>query len=151
MNHKHRIQRRRRTAWHIFLATVFAFCILWLIRNPEPAQAGYISGTYNATDTWLLDVPTVTPLGQYQIYGYDPHCKHCCGKTDGITASGAQATVGRTIAMKGVRFGTRIYIAGLGIYTVEDRGVGKGVVDVACEDHKACYAITGRYQVYLIN
>ena len=90
-------------------------------------------------------------LGEYQIYGYDPHCAHCCGKTDGITASGVEAIIGRTVAMsKDIPFGTEVYIVGLGHYVVEDRGVGPGIVDVACENHAACYAITGRYVVYIV-
>ena len=98
--------------------------------------------------------PTPTPertyLGKLQIYGYDPFCDHCCGKSNGVTASGKVATIGKTVAMSGYPFGTEIYIEGLGYYTVEDRGVGTGVVDVACEDHTACYAITGKYDVYIV-
>ena len=50
-------------------------------------------------------------------------CINCCGKTNGITASGTQATAGRTIAMsKNYKFGTKIEIEGYGIFVVEDRG-----------------------------
>lgn len=49
-------------------------------------------------------------LGEYRITGYDL-CMDCCGKTDGITASGTQASVGRTCAAgSGLPFGTRIFI-----------------------------------------
>lgn len=92
-----------------------------------------------------------TYLGRYYVTGYDPYCSHCCGKLNGITASGAKAVVGQTVAMKGVAFGTNIYIEGLGTYIVQDRGVGNGVIDVACNGHSACYAITGNYDVYIIN
>lgn len=95
-------------------------------------------------------IPQLEPLGSYYITGYDYDCSHCCGKSNGITASGIKATPNRTIAMYGVPFGTRVYIAGLGVYVVEDRGVGSGVVDVACETHKECYALTGRREVYII-
>lgn len=91
-----------------------------------------------------------TPMGTYKITGYDPYCVHCCGKSDGITASGVPAIVGYTVAMKGVPFGTKIYIDGLGIYEVQDRGVGNGVIDVTCNGHAECYSITGRYDVWLI-
>lgn len=43
-----------------------------------------------------------------------------CGKADGITASGAIATEGRTIAADHLPFGTLVEIDGQ-IYTVEDR------------------------------
>ena len=41
--------------------------------------------------------PSLQYLGSMYICGYDI-CVECCGKTDGITASGTVATVGRTIA-----------------------------------------------------
>lgn len=89
-------------------------------------------------------------LGSYYITGYDA-CVKCCGKSDGITASGVKATAAHTVAMcKDFPFGTTIYIDGLGFYTVEDRGVGKGCVDVFCNDHSECYAITGYRDIYLI-
>lgn len=97
--------------------------------------------------------PTMTYLGNYYITGYSPWCGHCCGKAvpDAITASGVVAEVGRTIAMcKDFAFGTKIYIDGLGYYVVEDRGVGKGCIDVACNNHSECYAITGHYDVYIV-
>jgi len=91
-------------------------------------------------------------LGRYWITGYDA-CKACCGKTDGITASGTKAQVGRTCAApKSFTFGERLYIDGLGERVVEDRGGAiKGAkIDVFCTDHPECYAITGWYDVYRI-
>ena len=91
-------------------------------------------------------------LGTYYVTGYDPYCTHCCYRADGITASGKVVAEGRTVAMcKDFPFGTRVYIEGLGIYTVEDRGVGPGKIDVACSDHSKCYALTGHYEVWVIN
>lgn len=50
-------------------------------------------------------------------------CMQCCGKTNGITASGTQATANRTIAASSTyAFGTKIEIEGMGTYVVEDRG-----------------------------
>lgn len=89
-------------------------------------------------------------LGNYRITGYDPNCAHCCGKSDGITSSGAVAKPGYTIAMKDMPFGTKIYIEGLGTFEVQDRGVGSGVIDIALSGHQACYAVTGRYDVWVI-
>jgi 3D (Asp-Asp-Asp) domain-containing protein len=46
-----------------------------------------------------------------------------CGKSDGITASGAKVTPNRTLACpKGYAFGTKVHIEGMGEYTCEDRG-----------------------------
>ena len=92
-------------------------------------------------------------LGSYKITGYDI-CVHCCGKTDGITSSGTQATVGRTCAAPpDIPFGTRIWIAGIGERVVEDRGgLGSSKIDVLCADHAACYAITseGKVDVWIL-
>lgn len=56
-------------------------------------------------------------------------CEECCGKTDGITASGAKATAWYTVAAgKDYKMGTIIYIPDLadkpngGWFVVEDRG-----------------------------
>lgn len=48
-------------------------------------------------------------------------CKRCCGKSDGITASGRKATQGRTVAINWLPFGSRVKI-GPKVYIVEDRG-----------------------------
>lgn len=103
------------------------------------------------TNTSTPDKSGMTFYENCFITGYDPWCAHCCGSTSGITASGKEATVGKTIAMYGLAFGTQVYIEGLGTYTVEDRGVGSGVVDVACASHEDCYAITTHANVYIIN
>lgn len=57
----------------------------------------------------------------YKVTAYCP-CLKCCGKTNGITASGTKATAGRTIATDGkFAFGTKLSINGT-TYIVEDRG-----------------------------
>ena len=90
------------------------------------------------------------PFGEFYITGYTPTCEHCCGKSDGITASGVEATVGETVAMHridmsilGIEYGDRIYIEGIGERVVEDTGCRQGVIDVACESHEDCYKVTG--------
>ena len=111
----------------------------------EPAQVI----TTTATVTSLKDM-TLTYIGNIFCTGYDPYCRHCCSGT-GLTASGATAEIGKTIAMNGVPFGTEVYIEGVGVRIVEDRGPMPGKnIDIACENHEACYAITGNYKVYLV-
>jgi len=64
---------------------------------------------------------TSAQSGRYVITAYCA-CMQCCGKTNGITASGAQATANHTIAAPGTfAFGTKLLINGT-VYTVEDRG-----------------------------
>lgn len=62
-----------------------------------------------------------TNLGTYTLTAYCA-CAKCCGKTDGITASGKKAVSGHTVAApSNFPFGTKLEINGK-IYTVEDRG-----------------------------
>jgi 3D (Asp-Asp-Asp) domain-containing protein len=93
-----------------------------------------------------------TELGVYQIYGYNFTDARQCGKrvADGITASGVLAREGVTVAMYGAPFGTRIWIEGIGLRVVEDRGVGKGVVDVAFDSDAECYLVTRRARVWVV-
>lgn len=59
--------------------------------------------------------------GVYRVTAYCP-CMICCGKTNGITASGTKATANHTIAAPSTfAFGTKVVINGV-TYTVEDRG-----------------------------
>ena len=81
--------------------------------------------------------PTIVSLGTYKITAYCG-CAKCCGKTDGITASGTHVTAGRTIAAPPeIPFGTKLMIIGH-IYTVEDRGGAiKGKrIDIYFESHE---------------
>lgn len=62
-----------------------------------------------------------TYLGKFVLTGYCP-CVICCGKTNGITASGRKAVANHTIAAdKRFAFGTQMIINGQ-VYTVDDRG-----------------------------
>ena len=58
----------------------------------------------------------------FTIYGYDA-CMSCCGKTDGITATGTVATPGRTIAVdpKLIPLGSQVIFNG-NTYIAEDTG-----------------------------
>ena len=89
-------------------------------------------------------------LGHFKLTAYCP-CVKCCGKSDGITASGTKATAGRTVAMGGVPLGTKISINGK-IYTVEDRGTVYGHVDIFFNSHSEALQFGKRYaDVYLVN
>lgn len=71
-------------------------------------------------------------------------CMQCCGKTNGITASGAKATAWYTVAAgKSYPMGTIIYIPALqnkpngGWFVVQDRGgaISDSKLDVFCSTH----------------
>ena len=87
----------------------------------------------------LLQVAVPQQVITVTATAYCP-CAKCCGKTDGITASGAVATQGRTIAAgKTYAFGTQMYIPALGnTYVVEDRGgaIGDSRIDVFFDSHQ---------------
>ena len=72
---------------------------------------------------FLLIFATKACAETWVITAYDA-CKKCCGKTDGITASGKKAKYGY-VACNWLKFGTKVKIKGLGIFTVEDRGATK--------------------------
>ena len=136
------------------VAAILALTILFTADKVCAAMAPQLK-YYNATDTWVLEVPKVTYLGNYYITGYNPMDGSQCGKSQdspylGIGAAGVKVIPGKHVAMYGLDFGTKVYIKGLGLFTVQDRGVGPGKVDVACETNALCFQITGRYQIYII-
>lgn len=88
--------------------------------------------------------------GSCTITHYCP-CAKCCGKADGITASGVPATVNHTVANGSLPFGTRLLINGQE-YVVEDRGVGAFTIDIFVAGHQEAWDL-GMYQadVYILD
>jgi 3D (Asp-Asp-Asp) domain-containing protein len=79
-----------------------------------------------------------TYLGSYVTTAYCS-CAKCCGKTNGITASGTRATSGRTVAApSSIPFGTELVINGH-TYVVEDRGgaINGNRIDIYFDSHQA--------------
>lgn len=67
-------------------------------------------------------------------------CAKCCGKTDGITATGTQATEGRTIAVDPsiIPYGTTVYINGQAFVAEDCGGAIKGNhIDMYFNSHDA--------------
>lgn len=91
----------------------------------------------------------------YIITAYCP-CVKCCGKTDGITATGTKATQGKTIAVdpSKIPYGTKIEIEGVGIRIAEDCGgaIKGNRIDLFFSDHQSALNF-GRQtrQVTIIN
>ena len=85
-----------------------------------------------------LKEPEKIYLGEYTLTAYCP-CEKCCGKTDGITASGAKAKSNHTIAadISLLPFGTIVEINGIE-YTVEDIGgaVKGNHIDIFFDTHE---------------
>ena len=72
-------------------------------------------------------------LGRWMLTAYCP--ERCCnGKNAHRTASGEPMVVGDTVATSRLPFGTKLKIRGH-VYTVTDRGVPYGQVDILHESH----------------
>ena len=104
----------------------------------------------STTDT-TIDTSKGKYLGRFKLTAYC-NCSICCGKwSGGGTASGTTPTPGRTIAMAGVPFGTKLSINGQ-IYTVEDRGTAYGHVDIFMGSHSEALGFGMKYaDVYQVN
>ncbi len=94
--------------------------------------------TSRASTTPRTAGTTTAPSGgaTYKVTAYCS-CAKCCGKTTGRTASGTQATAGRTVAAsKQFAFGTKLNIGGH-TYTVEDRGgaINGNRIDIFVNSH----------------
>ena len=91
--------------------------------------------------------------GVYKVTAYCA-CMQCCGKTNGITASGAKATANHTIAAPSTfAFGTKVVINGI-TYTVEDRGgaIQGNRIDIYMNSHAEALAWGVRYvEVEVLN
>ena len=82
-------------------------------------------------------------LGEFVLTAYCP-CARCCGKSDGITASGTLALEGRTVAVdpRIIPYGTRLLLiwpdGTQHAYTAEDCGSGVTAnhIDIFFADHE---------------
>lgn len=93
-------------------------------------------------------------IGEFKITYYCS-CKECCGKTDGITASGAKVSNSVTIAVdpKVIPLGSYVYIDGVGFRVAQDTGkVIKGnCIDVYMSSHSKALKKGVEYQdVYIL-
>lgn len=97
--------------------------------------------------------PKLKSLGKFKITAYCS-CSKCCGKSDGITASGTKATAGRTIAApSNFKFGTKLIINGHE-YTVEDRGgaIKGNRIDIYFDSHQEALDFGVQYiEVFIEN
>ena len=89
---------------------------------------------------------TTASSGRYKVTAYCS-CARCCGKTNGITASGKRATANHTVAAPSTfAFGTQMVINGK-TYVVEDRGgaIQGNRIDVYMNSHAEAIAWGVRY------
>lgn len=82
-------------------------------------------------------------LGSFKCTGYVATGNPC--------ANGNYPSEGYTIASNSLPMGTRVYIEGIGERVVEDTGgMDVGTLDVFCSSESECFALTGDYEVYII-
>ncbi|HML37006.1 MAG TPA: 3D domain-containing protein [Bacillota bacterium] len=138
-----RRQRRRnkRTIWNLFIFCIILALVLYLaavkFENQDLKQENQDLQKQVRDLTVMVtverealpepargNVTRIQSLGTFKIYHYCP-CAICCGKTNGITASGAKAREGETIAVNPsvIPLGTTVIIDGHE-YTAEDVGAG---------------------------
>ena len=106
--------------------------IVQVQKKVETSRSADLPRTSGTTTTAVIDGET------YKITAYCS-CSKCCGKTTGRTASGTQATAGRTVAAPSkFAFGTKLNIGGH-IYTVEVRGgaIKGNRIDIYVSSHSA--------------
>lgn len=97
-------------------------------------------------------------LGVFTVSHYCP-CEKCCGKDDGITATGTVATPGRTLAVDPsvIPYGSKVVLkyedGTVDDYIAEDRGgaINGKKVDVFMGQHRAAlHAGIRRAEVFLV-
>jgi 3D (Asp-Asp-Asp) domain-containing protein len=103
---------------------------LFGINNPTQAKPINLTTEYEVVDIKDGIIPIVaTPkksdkksLGKFRVTAYC-HCIKCCGKDDGITATGTKVKEGRTIAVdpKVIPLGSKVELDGK-TYVAEDVG-----------------------------
>ena len=102
------------------------------------------TGTSATANTLAAKVEGKTPTVKTLNTSAYCACVKCCGKTNGITSSGAKAIAWYTVAAgKGYPMGTIIYIPALsnkpngGWFVVQDRGgaISNNKLDVFCSTH----------------
>ena len=87
-------------------------------------------------------------IGTFKLTFYC-HCSQCCGKSDGITASGARVQEGVTIAVNPseIPLGTSVYIEGFGKRIAQDTGgFGSNTIDVYVSSHSRAYELGVQYK-----
>ena len=154
------------------LAAVAVFCACTHARSTPAAEkpatesreavglviAGDVQPEAAEAEQPRANEPKMVSLGVFTVSHYCP-CEKCCGKDDGITATGTVATPGRTLAVDPsvIPFGSKVVLkyedGTVDDYIAEDRGgaINGKKVDVFMGQHRAAvYAGIRRAEVFLV-
>ncbi len=108
------------------------------VNATEIEESGKISGVTHKPLVFSYD----RVEDEWQDYTLTAYCscEKCCGKSDGITASGTIAIPGRTVAVDNskIPYGTTVEIDGFGTYVAEDCGgaIKGNRIDIFFADHE---------------
>ena len=149
----YRMTRRQRVglARSILVMLLLTIAVIVIIGLNYTLKVEALEAAPMIVKTVDLRPPEPESLGEFKITHYCP-CKICCGKTDGITCTGTQATAGRTVAVdpRVIPYGTEILIDGH-VYVAEDSGGFRGKqIDIFCKTHEEAIVLgTGVKEVYI--
>ena len=109
------------------------------VKSKPPTLTTVTIGTTTTTTTTTIPTTTTEPnYITFRCTAYCP-CSSCCGKSDGITATGTKATEGRTIAVDPnyIPYGTEVIIDGHKYVAGDCGGVIKGNrIDIYFDSHQ---------------
>lgn len=115
----------------------------------EPIQEPVQEPVENSVQEPIPEQPKRVSLGEFKLTAYCS-CVKCCGKSDGITATGTKAKEGRTIAVDPsvISYGTVVYIEGVE-YVAEDCGgaIKNKRIDVYFDSHQDALDFGVKYAI----
>ena len=116
----------------------------YLAELERQRRAAQVAQTYSEpAPEPTSSAPSDGYLGTYRCTGYVATGNAC--------ASGVMPESGVTIASNSLPMGTRVYIEGIGERVVQDTGgMSNNVIDVFVDSTSEAYALTGDYEVYII-
>lgn len=119
------------------------YLLLWLVEFVQAMEPNRIE----KSTTYVVEASGVMETGpieeEWELYTLTAYCscERCCGKTDGITATGTHAIEGVTIAVDpdDIPYGSYVDIEGLGTYIAEDCGgaIKGNRIDIYFDSHEA--------------
>lgn len=119
--------------------------MMWRELTVEPIEEPNTEPKAETEETATI---ALNDLGEFKITGYCP-CEECCGKSDGITSTGTEATAGRTVAVDPdvIPYGTEVVI-GDEVYIAEDCGsaIKDNKIDIFYDSHEEALAAGVRYE-----
>lgn len=129
----------RKITLFLFIVVIFAI-VFWsgyAVGTSADSETEYVCAEAEPAAVSEPEQPTLKSLGTFKLTAYCA-CSRCCGKCDGITATGTKATAGRTVAVdpRKIPYGTEVIIYGH-TYIAEDCGgaIKQNKIDIFFNSH----------------